>query len=109
MHFQTFQPKGQFWVIDAVDECQKSQSFLNLLTNAPSCLRILFTIRNNPDIEKHLDSITKNAGHHQLQEEDTIGDFRKFIESRMGLVRVCHGKGREKLRQRILEKASGSF
>jgi WD40 repeat protein len=101
--------KTQFWVIDAVDECQKCPTFLSLLSTAPPCLRILFTSRNNPDIERSLDTIAEIVEHYQLQEEDTISDFRNFIESRMGHVPTGYGEGREMLRQKILEKASGSF
>lgn len=100
--------KTYFWVIDAVDECQKSPSFLNLLTNAPPWLRILFTSRMNLDIERCLNSI-KNVEHYELQKEDTLDDFNKLIKSKMEHVPASYGRGTEKLRQRILEKASGSF
>ncbi|KAF4631256.1 hypothetical protein G7Y89_g6870 [Cudoniella acicularis] len=107
--FKDYGSKIQFWIIDAVDECEKYQSFLNLLATAPSCLRILFTSRNTPDIEKQVTVMAKNVEHYHLQDEDTIDDFRKFIDSRIGPESTSYGIGNEQLRQRILEKASGSF
>ena len=101
--------KTQYWVIDAVDECHKCQSFLTLLTTAPLCLRIFFTSRENLDIKNLLDGMIKKVEHYRLQEEDTISDFSKFIESRMEHVPVSDGEGGENLKQKILEKASGSF
>lgn len=47
-----------FWVIDSVDECQKCQSFLSLVVDAPQWLRIFFTSRSDVYNEKHTTTMT---------------------------------------------------
>jgi WD40 repeat protein len=99
----------QFWVIDALDEAQKFPVFLTLLAQAPSYLRIFLTSRNTPEIEHGLAKLAQVAEHYQIQKEDTLGDFSTFIGSRMENLPAGNDEDREKLKAKILAKASGSF
>ena len=98
-----------FWVIDSVDECQKSQSFLSLLVDAPQWLRIFFTSRTNVHNEKNTSTITGRLEYYQMQSTDTLADFKIFIDTRLANVRAICDKNRQDLKQKILDKASGSF
>ncbi|KAL2070557.1 hypothetical protein VTL71DRAFT_13583 [Oculimacula yallundae] len=98
-----------YWVIDAVDECQKNDSLLKFLANAPPNLRIFITSRPTAAIDNSMRNTENTVSRYQMQEEDTNGDFSKFIDSSMDRVPVSYGSSRESLKQEILQKASGSF
>lgn len=99
----------QFWVIDALDECQMLPLFLSLLAEAPQHLRVFITARKTPELENGLVKITDFAEHYQIKAVDTLSDLRVFIDSKMDILPASDDDGRENLKQRILAKASGSF
>ena len=107
--FQESNPLPQFWVIDALDECQKFPVLLNLFTKIPSYLRIFLTSRSTQEVEQGLNTLGPLAEHYQIQREDTIGDLSMFVSSRMDRLPAGDVEGRTKLKDRILIKASGSF
>jgi WD40 repeat protein len=107
--FKDPKPQNHFWVIDAVDGCQKSQSFLNFLTNAPPELRIFFTSRSDLGTEKRCECVKESVQHYQIQTEDTLGDLKILIHHRLKNVLAINDNSREHFKQKILEKASGSF
>lgn len=107
--FQESNPLPQFWVIDALDECQKFPVLLNLFTKIPSYLRIFLTSRSTQEVEQGLNTLGPLAEHYQIQKEDTIGDLSIFVSSRMDRLPASDVKGRTKLKDRILLKASGYF
>ncbi|KAL9633201.1 MAG: hypothetical protein Q9164_004842 [Protoblastenia rupestris] len=99
----------QFWVIDALDECQKLSVLLTLVAKAPSYLRIFLTSRSTPEVEQGLITLGPLAEHYRIQREDTHGDISIFVGSRMDRLPVGDAEGRTRLTERILQKASGSF
>ncbi|OCK74785.1 hypothetical protein K432DRAFT_429827 [Lepidopterella palustris CBS 459.81] len=107
--FKEPSPCLQFWVIDALDECRGFPAFLTLVAQLPSHMRIFLTSRSTPEIEKGLAKLVHLTEHYQIQNEDTLGDLSIFIGSRMDRLPASDDKGREKLKKKILAKASGSF
>ena len=99
----------QFWVIDALDECQMLPLFLSLLADVPQHLRIFITARKTPELENGLVKSADFAEHYQIKAIDTLSDLRVFIDSKMDILPASDDDGRENLKQRILAKASGSF
>lgn len=98
-----------FWVIDSVDECQKNQSLLSLVVDAPQWLRIFFTSRSGVHSEKHTSTMTGRLEYYRMQSTDTLADFKIFIDTRLENVPASRDKDRQDLKQKILDKASGSF
>lgn len=107
--FKETQSMPLFWVIDALDECQNFPAFLPLIAQAPSYVRLFLTSRKTPEIDKGLAKLAKVVGHYQIQEEDTHDDINIFIESRIDHLPASDDNYREKLKNKILRKASGSF
>jgi NACHT domain len=99
----------QFWVIDALDECQKVPLFLTLIAKIPSYLRIILTSRNSPEIEQGLATLGPLAERYQVRAEDTTVDLSIFVNSKMDCLPAGDYRSRVKLKERILRKASGSF
>ena len=107
--FQESNPLPQFWVIDALDECQKFPVLLNLFTKIPSYLRIFLTSRSTQEVEQGLNTLGPLAEYYQIQKEDTVGDLSIFVSSRMDRLPASDVEGRTELKDRMLLKASGSF
>ncbi|OBT74634.1 hypothetical protein VF21_06396 [Pseudogymnoascus sp. 05NY08] len=99
----------QFWVIDALDECQMLPLFLSLLADVPQHVRIFITARKTPELDNGLVKIANFTEHYQIKGVDTLSDLRVFIDSKMDILPASDDDGRENLKQRILAKASGSF
>ncbi|KFX96457.1 hypothetical protein V490_03341 [Pseudogymnoascus sp. VKM F-3557] len=99
----------QFWVIDALDECQMLHLFLSLLSEVPQHLRIFITARKTPELENGLVKMADFAEHYQIKPVDTLSDLRVFIDSKMDILPASDNDSRENLKQRILAKASESF
>ncbi|PGH18076.1 hypothetical protein AJ79_00703 [Helicocarpus griseus UAMH5409] len=98
-----------FWVIDGLDECERFSVFLTLIAQVPSHLKILITSRNVRDIEKGLAKLGHLAEQHQIDEKDTLGDLGIFVDSKMDSFPTGDDEGRQKLKNKILQKACGSF
>jgi WD40 repeat protein len=98
-----------YWVIDSVDECQKSQSFLSLLVDTPPWLKVFFTSRSSFHNEENVSALTGRLEYYQMQSADTLADFKIFIDAKLAHVPASCEKDREDLKNRILDKASGSF
>jgi WD40 repeat protein len=107
--FKDSNPQPRFWVIDALDECQKSQVLLTLLAKAPTYLRIFITSRNTLECEQGVTALGPLVEHYQIQTEDTLVDLDIFASSRMDRLPAGDDGGRKKLKEKILRKASGSF
>ncbi|KAL8724603.1 MAG: hypothetical protein Q9181_006758 [Wetmoreana brouardii] len=107
--FKVSKPLPQYWVIDALDECQKFPNFVSLAAKAPSYLRMLFTSRTTPEAEKSLVSLGSLVQHYQIQSHDMLVDLGIFIDSRMDRLPAGDEQGQMKLRNKLLEKSSGSF
>lgn len=107
--FNSLNRQPHFWVIDALDECQKPTAFLELLAKAPSYLRVFVTSRNFPHVEQGLNALSRVIERYEVGKEDIRGDLDIFIRSKMDFLPVDDDEGRNRLREKILEKSSGSF
>ncbi|KAL9593831.1 MAG: hypothetical protein Q9179_005678, partial [Wetmoreana sp. 5 TL-2023] len=107
--FKVSKPLPQYWVIDGLDECPKFSTFVSLTAKAPSCLRMFFTSCTTPEAEKSLVSLGSLVEHYQMQGQDTLDDLGIFIDSRMNRLPAGDEQGQMKLRNKLLEKSSGSF
>jgi hypothetical protein len=99
----------EFWVIDALDECQKLNSLFGFLAQTPPHLRIFVTSRATSEIRKGFDKLSNYTEIYQLQPDDTLQDLAIFIDSRMDYLPVGGDESRKNLKARILGKSCGSF
>ena len=97
-----------YWVIDALDECSKPLSFLSLLRKLPMRLKIFMTSRQMAEVEQFWPTINPLPFYYKLKEEDTLQDLNLFINSKM-VVSLENDEMKAKLKERILQKACGSF
>jgi len=107
--FKLSKPLPQFWVIDALDECQGLPIFLKLIKEVPSYMRIFLTSRSTPEAQHGLTSLGSLVEPYHVQSEDIFGDLGTFIDSRMSQLPVSDENSQLKLREKILNKSSGSF
>ena len=107
--FKIAKPLPQYWVVDALDECQKLHVFLNLVTKIPSYIRIFFTSRLTSEAEKGLRSLDGSVQWHHLRDSDTLQDLGNLIDSRMDHIPVGDEIGHFRLKDKLLSKSSGSF
>ncbi len=107
--FKLSKPLPQFWVIDALDECQDFSSFLKLITEVPSYIRVFLTSRSTPEAQQGLTSLGSLVEPYQVQSEDILDDLGTFIDSRMSHLPFSDGDGQMKLRDKLLNKSLGSF
>lgn len=109
--FQSAVVQPQYWVIDALDECNKFQSLFSTLLNIEDGipLRIFITSRKTPDIERLFGQLGENVTHLEISASDTVGDMQLFIESRIDRLAIEDHESRASLVGRILTKSNGSF
>ena len=107
--FKLSKPLPQFWVIDALDECQKFSIFLKLIKEVPSYIRIFLTSRSTPEAQQWLTSLGSHVEPYQIQNEDILGDLGTFIDSKISHLPASEGDSQVELREKLLKKSSGSF
>ncbi|KAF2232191.1 hypothetical protein EV356DRAFT_489005 [Viridothelium virens] len=107
--FKETRPMPHFWILDALDECQRYPILLTFLAQVPPYLRVFLTSRNTAEVEQGVTRLSSVAIRYEIQPEDTLGDLKVFVESRMDLLPTDDERGRTKLKDRILGKASGCF
>ncbi|SPQ25705.1 80cd6532-9d7f-4fa3-bb68-de2949bee57c [Thermothielavioides terrestris] len=102
-----------FWVIDGLDECSNFGAVFTkrLLASLPQHLRLFGTSRNLEEIERGLTSLgASRASVQVLSDTDTIEDMRLFLSTRLSeLGRPETAEDRERMCEKILRKATGSF
>ena len=101
----------QYWVIDALDECDKFQSLFSMLSNVQSDaqLRIFITSRKLPDIERGFVQLGRKVTPLEVLKSDTVEDIKLFIAAKIEDLPVASGEDCAKLTDRILTKSEGSF
>ena len=110
--FETSLPR-QYWVIDALDECNDAASvFGPMLTHLDGSipLRILITSREMPELERQFLS----CNHTVFQREsitiaDTLPDIKLLVEAKAKLAPIDNAEARAALVERILSKSEGTF
>ncbi|AEO67579.1 uncharacterized protein THITE_2150738 [Thermothielavioides terrestris NRRL 8126] len=102
-----------FWVIDGLDACSSFGALFTkrLLASLPQHLRLFGTSRNLEEIERGLASLgASRASVQVLSDTDTIEDMRLFLSTRLSeLGRPETAEDRERMCEKILRKATGSF
>ncbi|RPB26854.1 WD40 repeat-like protein [Terfezia boudieri ATCC MYA-4762] len=105
-----------FWVIDALDECEGSISFFNMISklelNIP--IRILITSRRTREIETHALRVQKQFSEKyfidaEILASDTRHDMSLYLRTQMDSLPVSSEENRRRLVDKILEQAAGSF
>jgi WD40 repeat protein len=76
-------PTTQYWVIDGLDECVDPEGLFFLLQRFDSrfCVRIFFSSRRLPELEKCVAGLQPRAYHHHISTEETQADIKRFVES----------------------------
>ena len=107
--FKLSKPLPQFWVIDALDECPKFSTFLKLIRDIPPYIRVFLTSRSTAEAQQWLTSLESIVNPYQVQNEDILDDLGSFIDSKMDHLPVSGAASRLWLREKLLDKSSGSF
>ncbi|KAL8393112.1 hypothetical protein RB595_003053 [Gaeumannomyces hyphopodioides] len=101
-----------FWVLDGLDECTNFNSLFTkrVLSTLPPSLRVFVASRNLEEVERGLVSLGPRAVTYALSDDDTIGDMRLFLQTKlMELGRLASKEDCDSLCEKILAKSSGSF
>ena len=103
--------RPHYWVIDALDECNKVHSFFSIMSNIDGDfpLRILITSRKGQEIEQGFSQLRQKTTQLDMLLSDTIDDIKSFISAKIGRLPVKGGKSLASLSNRILAKSGGSF
>jgi hypothetical protein len=100
----------QYWVIDGLDECIGSETLVLLLqkftSNFP--VRIFFSSRRLPDLEKYLTRSQYLVYRHHIRTEQTKADIRRFVENNSEELPVGLER-RSTLTDRLVEMSNGAF
>lgn len=109
--FQAKLTQPHYWVIDALDECSKAQSFLSIFGSIESQtpIRIFITSRKAQEIERAFSQFGPKIIHLEILASDTLEDIKSFIESRMDQLPVEGDESKLNLCNKILAKSDGSF
>ncbi|KAH9905950.1 NACHT and WD domain protein [Xylariomycetidae sp. FL2044] len=103
----------QYWVIDALDECNKYKELLNMIRyeRPPFPLRILITSRNIPGmarLQRPLEaSITLISL--EIPTYDSMHDIECYIKSRLDALPCDEESDRQELACNILQRSKASF
>lgn len=100
-----------YWVIDALDECNKIQSFFSIMSNVNGNfpLRIFVTSRRVQEIERGFGQLRQKPTHVDLLLSDTVDDIKSFVSAKIGGLPVKDDESLVSLTNRILVKSGGSF
>ncbi|KAH6651315.1 NACHT and WD domain protein [Chaetomium tenue] len=111
--FKTQLSETQYWVVDALDECERYQGLLSLLNgekpNFP--LRILVTSRAVAEMQRWQQTIGKSARVVSLDIplQATLQDIHCFVASRIASLPGEDKAHREQLAQTIIDRSNASF
>ncbi|KAI5921828.1 hypothetical protein F4810DRAFT_712067 [Camillea tinctor] len=103
----------QYWVVDALDECNKYQEFFTMLKHLQLTfpLRIFMTSRKVPDMQKLQRSLGASAivVCREINSEDTNRDIKRFIHDRAGSLPAIKVSESEDLVTTLSHRANTSF
>jgi WD40 repeat protein len=102
--------RTQYWVVDGLDECVDSESLLSLLYNfeARFNIRILFSSRRLPELEKYLARFGNRLLRHHIGINDTLPDIQRFIVNNADKLPV-EPEHRPQLIEKLVNKSDGAF
>ena len=101
--------RPQYWVIDALDECNNHGALFPFLAKAetPFPLKLFITSRPSNDFNRHFNTLGKTVLFEQLTVEDTLRDIRLYAQ-----VRIEHlplDQDRLEIADTIVRKSCGCF
>jgi WD40 repeat protein len=103
--------RPQFWVIDALDECQAGSELIPLLLKVLKELpvRIFLTSRDPSEAHRqHIPPGTKILSE-EISRSDTQSDIELYLESPMSHLHSADDEDRQTIKAQILGKADGCF
>ncbi|KAK4113314.1 hypothetical protein N656DRAFT_844254 [Canariomyces notabilis] len=102
--------RTQYWVVDGLDECVDPERLLPLICNFESNfkVRILFSSRRLPELEKHLARFGDRLLRHHISINDTLSDIQRFIENNSDELPV-EPEHRPQLIEKLVNKSDGTF
>lgn len=103
--------RSQYWVIDALDECQNDSDLIPLLLKASelSSIRIVITSRNRfESYRQMLPSKTKVISE-KISEGDTKLDISLYLEANIDFLPSVDEEDRQHIVNKILTKSAGCF
>ncbi|KAK3294140.1 uncharacterized protein B0H64DRAFT_399777 [Chaetomium fimeti] len=100
----------QYWVIDGLDECVDSERLLLLLQTLASnfSIRIFFSSRRLPDLEKHVTRSQSPVYRHHITREQTKADIKQFVENNSAELPVDPER-RPALTDKLVDMSNGAF
>ncbi|KAJ9160996.1 GPI inositol-deacylase [Coniochaeta hoffmannii] len=103
----------QYWVIDAIDECNRYQEFLAMLKGEkPSFpLRIFLTSRNIPDMTRLFRPLEASmaVAPIEIPLDNSMRDIERYIDSRIDTLPLTEESDRDELAKKILRRSNACF
>ena len=109
--FRTQLHRCQYWVLDGLDECTNAAKLFPLLAKLELAfpLRIFMTCRPSPEFDKHFSPTSLPRIFDQLDPGNTDKDILIFLNSASVHFPVDDADERERLIEKLLNKANGCF
>ncbi|KAI0376958.1 NACHT and WD domain protein [Hypomontagnella monticulosa] len=111
--FQSRVRTPQYWVIDAIDECNKYQEFFAMVKGEKPGfpLRIFLTSRKLPDMPKLCHSLTSSTTLTciDIPVNDSVHDIERYLYSRIEDLPIDTITDKQNFAERILHKSNASF
>lgn len=103
--------RPQYWVIDALDECQAGTDLVPLLIKVMKALpvRIFLTSRNPLDVHRPAIPPNMKVISEEISRTDTQSDIQLFLERHLDQLPVADEDERETMKETILMKSEGCF
>jgi WD40 repeat protein len=109
--FKVVLDRPQYWVIDALDECDDSSKLFSLLPRIGSnyAVQFLITSRSLLGFERQFSSLGAQVATDIITAEDTMNDIRLFFHDNLDSLPANNNAERLQLMQNLVEKAAGCF
>ncbi|KAI4162434.1 MAG: hypothetical protein LQ342_004000 [Letrouitia transgressa] len=109
--FRVYLRRPLFWIIDGLDESNRSSSFFPLLARIDAQFPLLVFVTSRPllAIERALAHERIPLCHEVISRDRSLGDIALYINSRAQFLPCESDCARERLVERILEKSNGNF
>jgi WD40 repeat protein len=109
LHTKLLRP--QFWVIDALDECQAGSELIPLLLKVMKELPVHIFLTSRDPVEAHSQHIPAGTKilSDEISRDDTQFDIKLYLERQMDSLPSGNDEERQAIKSQILKKADGCF
>jgi len=109
LHTKLVRP--QFWVIDALDECQAGPELIPLLLKVMKEFPVHIFLTSRESVEAHRQHIPRgtNILSDEISRDDTQSDIKLYLDRQMDSLPLGNDEERQDIKSQILEKANGCF